>query len=87
MVDPVHPEIPEMPTLEARFWWATVGTTCCVVAAVTEDDARTLLDKRFRDAGWRSFTGTVRICTVEQWRRYQGVLAQTVKWDRERTLV
>ena len=76
-------ELPNaMPVLEAFFWWATLGTSCCIVTAVTEDDAKTLVAHRFRQAQLGAWRGRVSKATPEQWRRFTATMEQGLEHER-----
>jgi hypothetical protein len=70
-------EVVEAPLIECRQWWCSQGLVFCVVVAATKEDAKTLAERRFDQAGSRGLVIRARPATTKDLAAYeQGLRAR-----------
>lgn len=64
--------------LQVQLWWATCGTACTVVPALSKDDAEAVAAWRFKSVGLSGRVSGVKPATAKLYERFQVAMDQTL---------
>lgn len=70
-------------SIEVSLWFATSGTICTVVPAISKEDAKALALARLGAIGKRPYSGrvTVKPCTPELYAKFEDAMTRTIRWE------